>query len=115
VCLVSDIDRADLVVALAHHGLADRFTAIVTSEDARAYKPRPEPFTTALDALGLAPHEVAHVGDSLTRDVGGAASLGIPAIWVNRAGRPVAPGTPQLARMVSGLTEMADLVMTDCH
>ncbi|WP_236706565.1 HAD family hydrolase, partial [Frankia sp. ACN1ag] len=46
VCLVSDIDRADLDAALDAHGL--RVDAIVTSEQARAYKPRPEPFRLAL-------------------------------------------------------------------
>jgi beta-phosphoglucomutase-like phosphatase (HAD superfamily) len=36
ICVVSDVDRADLHAAMAHHGLA--FTAVVTSEDVRAYK-----------------------------------------------------------------------------
>ena len=59
-CLVSNIDRADLVAALAHHGLARRFAHLVTSQDARAYKPRPEMFRTALALLGLGPDEVIH-------------------------------------------------------
>jgi beta-phosphoglucomutase-like phosphatase (HAD superfamily) len=41
---------------------------LVTSEDARAYKPRPEPFHLALDLLGLAPARVLHV-ESLGRVV----------------------------------------------
>lgn len=45
VCIVSNIDRADLTAALAHHGLAVH--DVVTSEDVRAYKPRPEPFGAA--------------------------------------------------------------------
>jgi 2-haloacid dehalogenase/putative hydrolase of the HAD superfamily len=72
---VSNIDRADLDAALAHHELAGYFTHLVTSQDARAYKPRPEMFTTALGLLRLGPHEVIHVGDSLTSDVAGAAAL----------------------------------------
>ncbi len=38
-CAVSNIDRADLDAALAHHGLGGCFTHVVTSQDARAYKP----------------------------------------------------------------------------
>ena len=82
-CLVSNIDRADLVAALAHHGLASRFAHLVTSQDARAYKPRPEMFRAALALLGLGPDEVIHVGDSLSSDVAGAQRLGIPAASVN--------------------------------
>lgn len=86
ICLVSNIDRADLEALLDHHGI--RVDAVVTSEDVRAYKPRPEPFHRALEALGLAPSEVLHVGDSVRGDVAGAAALGIPMAWINRLGRP---------------------------
>lgn len=109
-CVVSDIDRADLAAALAHHQLTGRFTHLVTSQDARAYKPRPEMFTTALKLLGLGPHQVIHVGDSLTRDVAGAARLGIPVAWVNRSGRP-APGTgPRPTYEVHNLDELLSLL-----
>lgn len=37
VCLVSNVDRDDLQSAMNHHGLV--VSAVVTSEDARAYKP----------------------------------------------------------------------------
>lgn len=47
----------------------------MTSEDARAYKPRPEPFRLALDRLGLCPGDVLHVGDSPASDVAGAQAL----------------------------------------
>ncbi|GAB6928134.1 hypothetical protein JCM10914A_21170 [Paenibacillus sp. JCM 10914] len=38
---------------------------------------------------GLKPHEVIHIGDSLSSDVSGAQRLGIDAIWLNRLGKPV--------------------------
>jgi 2-haloalkanoic acid dehalogenase type II len=105
-CVVSNIDRADLSAAVAHHELGDRFAHLVTSQDARAYKPRPEMFTIALGLLGLEAHEVLHVGDSLTSDVVGAARLGIPAAWVNRERRPT-PGTgPRPAYEVADLSEL---------
>jgi FMN phosphatase YigB (HAD superfamily) len=39
ICVVSNIDRGDIEAAIAFHGL--QFDGLVTSEDARAYKPRP--------------------------------------------------------------------------
>lgn len=85
VCLVTNIDNADLESALRHNALS--FELIVTSEDCRAYKPRPEPFEKVLSLLGLSEREVLHVGDSLTADVQGAKALGIPVLWVDRRKR----------------------------
>ena len=109
-CLVSNIDRADLVAALAHHGLARRFAHLVTSQDARAYKPRPEMFRTALALLGLGPDEVIHVGDSLSSDVAGAQRLGIPAAWVNRSRRPAPTAGPTPTYEISDLSQLLPLL-----
>jgi len=87
VCLVSNIDNAELQSALKHNHL--HFDCIVTSEDCRAYKPRAEMFQRALSLIGLRPGEVLHVGDSFRSDVQGAKPQGIPALWVNRKRRPV--------------------------
>jgi FMN phosphatase YigB (HAD superfamily) len=122
VCLVSDIDRADLDAALDANGL--RVNAIITSEQARAYKPRPEPFRLALDHLAhdhlardhpglgqlcLAPDEVWHVGDSLTCDVAGANALGIPVVWMNRTHRQ-RPASASLVAEVGNLASVLHLV-----
>ncbi|WP_052847954.1 HAD family hydrolase [Streptomyces avicenniae] len=108
-CVVSNIDRADLDAALAHHGLGGRFVHVVTSEDARAYKPRPEMFAAALDLLGCAPEDVLHVGDSYASDVLGARAVGIPAAWVNRSGR-ARPDGPPPAHEVTALTGLLPLL-----
>jgi FMN phosphatase YigB (HAD superfamily) len=89
VCLVSDADRDDLEVVLAHHGIT--VDLVVTSEDARAYKPRPEPFLLALQRLGLAATDVIHIGDSPERDIAGASEQGIDTAFVSRNGRPLPP------------------------
>ena len=86
-CIVSNIDRADIEIAMCHHGIAA--PALVTSEDAKAYKPKPEIFRLALDALRVSPCEVLHIGDSVTSDIIGAANAGIDSFWLNRKGRPV--------------------------
>lgn len=109
-CAVSNIDRADLDAALAHHGLGGCFAHLVTSQDERAYKPRPEIFTAALGLLGLGPHEVIHVGDSLTSDVAGAARLGMPVAWVNSRRRPVPGAGPRPTYEVTELGELLALL-----
>ncbi|MCF0096082.1 HAD family hydrolase [Micromonospora sp. MH99] len=90
VCLVSDIDQDDLAAVLRWHGVA--VAAAVTSEEARAYKPRPEPFQLALARLGLGPGDVVHIGNSASSDVAGAAALGIDTAFLDRAGVGLPPG-----------------------
>lgn len=84
--IVSNIDTADLNSALKYNGLET--AGIVTSEEARAYKPRQEIFNLALSKFGLKPNEVIHMGDSITSDVMGAKAAGIQSIWINRKGKP---------------------------
>jgi putative hydrolase of the HAD superfamily len=67
---------------LAGHGLD--FDAVITSADARARKPDPVIFRTALERLGLQPHEVLHAGDSPLADIEGAAAVGIAARLISR-------------------------------
>jgi 2-haloacid dehalogenase/putative hydrolase of the HAD superfamily len=91
-CLVSNIDDADLQTALVHNELI--FEHVVTSEGCQAYKPRREMFERALKVLGLPPAEVLHVGDSLGSDVRGARQAGMPVLWINRRGRTLPDGAP---------------------
>ena len=103
ICLVSNIDNADLRLALNHNDL--RFDWIVTSEDCRAYKPRGEMFKKALSLLDLSPGETLHVGDSFSSDVRGASTQGIPVLWINRRGKQVPTGEdrPDSAADLRGL------------
>jgi 2-haloalkanoic acid dehalogenase type II len=89
-CLVSNIDDADLQAALVHNGLT--FEHVVTSEGCRAYKPRREMFERALEVLGLPAADVLHVGDSIGSDVRGAQGAGVPVLWINRRGRTLPAG-----------------------
>ena len=109
VCLVSNIDNAELRSALWNVGLS--FDHVVTSEDCRSYKPRPEMFARALSVLELEPDEVLHVGDSFGSDVRGAHAVGIPVLWINRGGRPApsADVTPDyVASDLTGLLAVLD-------
>jgi putative hydrolase of the HAD superfamily len=69
-------------------GLRPFFDVVVVSAEFGAGKPDASIFRHALSRLGR-PHEQAvMLGDSLDRDVDGARSAGLRAIWVNRLGLP---------------------------
>jgi len=108
VCIVSNIDDADLDSAL--DSLGWRFERIVTSERCRAYKPRGEMFAAALARLGCARERALHVGDSVGSDLRGAAAAGIAAAWVNPTGRTLPRELDPPRHTVSRLTELAQLV-----
>ncbi|WP_327041246.1 HAD family hydrolase [Micromonospora ureilytica] len=107
ICVVSDVDRADLDAAMAHHGLA--FTAVVTSEDVRAYKPDRAMFARALAALDLGADEVLHVGDSTTADVHGAHAAGIRAAWINHRGHTLPDDSP-VEYEITDLTGLIEII-----
>lgn len=60
------------------------FHAVVTAEEVGAYKPRPEPYRAALDALGATPERTLFVAGSRF-DLPGASGVGMPVWWHNRA------------------------------
>jgi len=87
VCIVSNIDRNDILQAINFHHM--NFDGIVTSEDAKSYKPRAEIFQLAMEKMKLPPHKILHIGDSLTSDILGANNCGIDSFWINRKKRKI--------------------------
>ncbi len=90
-CIVSNADQADLEAALhrleLQVGPGFHVAAVITSEEARSYKPHPAIFELALARTGWRRDRVVHIGDSLHSDVGGARAAGLRSAWVNRAHR----------------------------
>lgn len=86
VCIVSNIDDADLALAAEHVGLS--LGPVVTSEGARSYKPDPGIFRQALRVTEADPDRVLHIGDSFRADVVGAKGVGLRVVWLNRGGKP---------------------------
>lgn len=107
--IVSNIDRDDILQAVQYHGLTP--AGIITSEDAKAYKPRKEIFEFALKSAGLSAKEVVHIGDSLSSDVNGAQSCGIPVVWINRSRRAVPHGVVSVSNLLD-LLETAFITQT---
>ena len=69
---------------LAQIGIADRFTVFVAAREAGHAKPEAPIFHATCDRLGLAPHEVLHIGDDPLLDVAGASWAGMRTCWINR-------------------------------
>jgi 2-haloacid dehalogenase len=83
--IVSNVDRASFRHSNARLGVT--FDAVVTAEDAAAYKPAPNHFHLALARLaemGVAQDQVLHVAQSLYHDHVPAKRLGLRTMWVNR-------------------------------
>lgn len=107
VYILSNIDRADIMMALAQHHLS--FAQVITSEDVRSYKPRAEMFHAGLQEAVLEPHEVLHVGDSVSSDVAGACAMGIPVAWINRTGKTLS-GEYTPSYVIKELTDILSLL-----
>jgi putative hydrolase of the HAD superfamily len=84
---------------LEEHRLRPLFDAVVISAEVGWRKPHPAIFERALGALGVAPGDALHVGDSVGDDVEGARAAGIRAVLVDRHG----------GRTVDGAAVVGDL------
>lgn len=107
-CIVSNADRANIDAALAYHDI--RVAGVMTSEDARSYKPDRAIFEAALELTGWDRGRVLHVGDSLHSDVGGALVAGLRSAWLNRAGRIHDIGHPDTHTPDHELTDLLGLL-----
>ena len=87
--LLSNADDSFLYPVLEHHGLLDTFTVVLSSEEARSYKPSAEIFSELLARLGTPPGATLMVGDSLLDDILGGHHGGMPRAWINRHGAPM--------------------------
>lgn len=69
---------------LREAGFEEHLKSIVISDEVGIRKPRPEIFECVRESLGLAAHEILHVGDNLRADVEGAAGCGMRTVWLTR-------------------------------
>lgn len=82
VALMSNADDDFLFPVLGKNALT--FPVIVSSEEARAYKPHRSIFELLSERMGVAPERILYVGDSLLADVTGSRNAGMHAAWINR-------------------------------
>ena len=69
---------------LARVGIRELFEAIVFSSDIGIIKPSPKIFQKALETFDVDVPRVVYIGDSLRRDVAGAKSIGMAAVWIQQ-------------------------------
>ncbi|MEX3693890.1 HAD-IA family hydrolase [Paraburkholderia sp. BR14263] len=70
-----------------------KWDAVITAEEAGAYKPDPTPYRLALDVLGVTPSEAVFVAGS-SYDMFGTASVGLRTYWHNRVALALVEGAP---------------------
>jgi putative hydrolase of the HAD superfamily len=96
----ADLARTSVQAHFAHH---------VCARDVGAAKPDPRIFLAAAAQLGVAPHEVLHVGDDPELDVIGARRAGLRAAWINRHGEAWSAELGEAPELVfNDLGELAD-------
>jgi 2-haloacid dehalogenase len=95
---------------LEHAGIAGRFDAILSADEVRALKPRPEPYRLVAERLGVPVGRVRLVA-AHSWDVAGALAAGCRAAFVARPGMPLDPLGPQPDIVVADIGALADRLL----
>lgn len=82
-------------------GLGHIFSRHFSAISVGAAKPDPRIYRAAIEAAGVAPEEIIHIGDHPEQDVVAAAQVGMKTVWVNFAGQPWPELPPPDAEMRS--------------
>lgn len=96
----ADIQRTGLGHLISRH-----FSAASVG----AAKPDPRIYRAALDAAGLAPGQVIHVGDHPEQDIAAAAGLGMHTVWVNFTDQ-VWPDLPPASAEITSFDELVPVI-----
>jgi len=63
-----------------------------------------------MNALGVAAHETAYVGDTYENDIAPALELGMTAV-LRRSERPIPPGAPPPHHVIDSLEELLPILL----
>jgi 2-haloacid dehalogenase len=96
---------------LRNADLDDRFEAILSADQVKALKPRPEPYALVARTFGVELADVRLVA-AHSWDVAGALAAGCKAAFVARPGQPLSPLEPQPDIVGSDLEEVAAQILT---
>lgn len=108
--LLTNCDRD--IIAETQRRLQVPFDAIVTAEDAGAYKPAHHHFLRFEHSLGVTHDRWVHVAQSYFRDVVPAGELGVARVWINRLREEHDPSLAHAVR--PDLSDLLDTV-TQVH
>mmetsp|Transcript_10292 Transcript_10292/g.43792 ORF Transcript_10292/g.43792 Transcript_10292/m.43792 type:complete len:564 (-) Transcript_10292:55-1746(-) len=112
------VQRDKLAAVRAHELFPDPNSIIVGGEEVLRggeEKPSRSIFLKGCGVAGCAPHEAAHVGDSLATDVQRGVGAALRAsVWVNPAGTSAPPDAAQpthVIRSIAGLSDVIDALL----
>lgn len=94
-------------------GVHDRFEVILCAAELGVSKPAAGAFLAACDALELAPHEVAYVGDHPEIDARGAVDAGLLSVWIDRHGPATGGDAPVGPHRIASLAELPAILRAD--
>ncbi|MCL8016080.1 HAD family hydrolase [Streptomyces sp. AS02] len=94
-------------------GVHDRFEAILCAAELGVSKPEAGAFHAACEALDLAPHQVAYVGDHPEIDGRGAADAGLLSVWIDRDGARTSGDAPTGPHRIASLCELPAILGSD--
>lgn len=82
--LIADIwaEKTLWIAELKRAGVFEAFETVLFSSDYGSVKPSPRLFERTLERLSITPNDCLMIGDSIRRDIGGAAGVGIDAVWI---------------------------------
>jgi 2-haloacid dehalogenase len=109
--ILSNTDPDLLAASLRQIGVPVDLT--ITAAEAGSYKPAPGHWQTFRRRSNAGPSRHVHVAASLVHDIAPAASLGIPAVWINRLGEQ--SDLPRAAELptLDGLPDVLDQVIPE--
>lgn len=94
-------------------GVHHRFETILCAAELGVSKPQAGAFLAACEALDLAPHEVAYVGDHPEIDGRGAADAGLLSVWIDRNGVYAGGTAPFGPHRIASLAELPAILGAD--
>jgi putative hydrolase of the HAD superfamily len=92
-------------------GVRDRFEAVLCAAELGVSKPEAEAFLAVCTTMGLAPDEIAYVGDQPEIDARGARDAGLVGIWLDR--NSAAQEGPSGVHRITCLTDLPPLLRAD--
>jgi putative hydrolase of the HAD superfamily len=107
--VITNGDGAQQRAKLVATDLLGHFEHVLVSGDVKVAKPDAAIYRLSEKALGLAPGELAYVGDRLNVDVQGAVNAGWTPIWIDRLSMP--GGAPESSvKVIRSLNELAGVL-----
>ena len=112
--VISNVDLDLFAESLKYPKVA--FDFIIPAERIKSYKPALRNFEFAIERIGVPPHKILHIGQSVYHDIIPAKQMGLSTVWVNRRkGKRGFGATPKAsARPDFEVADLGSLVSMIC-